>query len=415
MGMTITEKILAYKSGRAAVAPGEIVVAEVDLACVDEIQIALFEEVFEDLNCEVWDKEKACVVVDHYLPPATIDQAQAVKKCRDFGFNHDLKHLFLHQGIKHQLLFEEGLALPGQVLVATDSHTNTLGAVGAFAVGLGPTEVAGVFKEGRMWFRVPETVLIELVGQISGLTSAKDIALKMMTELGPDFARYKAIEFTGEAVYALSIEQRFVLCNFTTEMGAKNGIIAPDDMVIRSADATGRQFTVFESDPSALFHERKKFNVTDLEPLIALPHHPTNVTPVSDVTGKRIDQAFIGTCTNGNLEDLRVAARIMAGRRIKPWVRCLVVPATMRIYRQAMAEGLLQIFSEAGAIVCNPNCGPCAGLHQGTLAASEVMISTQNRNFKGRAGHSETEIYLASPATVAASAVSGVITDPRII
>jgi 3-isopropylmalate/(R)-2-methylmalate dehydratase large subunit len=415
MGMTITEKILAYKSGKPDVAAGDMVVAEVDLACVDEIQIALFEEAFEQLNCKVWDNEKACVVVDHYLPPATIDQAQAVKKCRDFGFSHDLKYIFLHQGIKHQLLFEKGLVLPGDVLVATDSHTNTLGAVGAFAVGLGPTEVAGVFKEGKMWFRVPETVLIQLVGKISGQTSAKDIALKMMVELGSDFARYKAIEFTGEAVYDLSIEQRFVLCNFTTEMGAKNGVIAPDDLVIQSAKAIGRQFKVFESDSDASFHERKKFNVTDLEPLIALPHHPTNVVRVLDTAGKRIDQAFVGTCTNGNLEDLRVAAKIMAGKHVKPWVRCLIVPATMKIYRQAMVEGLLQAFSEAGAIVCNPNCGPCAGLHQGTLAASEVMISTQNRNFKGRAGHSETEIYLASPATVAASAVAGVITDPRTI
>lgn len=413
MGMTITEKILARSSGRACVGPGEIVLSDVDVACIDDVQVSIMMPRFDQIAGAVWDTHKAIAVADHYLPPSTIDQAEAVNKLREFGANLGLRRVLLNEGIKHELFYSGCMVLPGDVVVATDSHANTVGALGAFATALGPTDMAAIFKEGRIWFRVPETVRIELRGQLPERVAAKDVGLQILGTYGLGFANYKAVEFVGELVQALGIDGRMTLCNLTTEMGAKNGIMEADDKTIAYAEGCRREYEIFHSDSDARYAARYVLDMSKLEPLVAAPHSPANVFPARQLRDTRIHQAFLGTCTNGRYDDLVEAADLLCGRRVHPSVRFLVIPASRAVLNRAIESGLMQTFSEAGAVICNPNCGPCAGLHQGTLAADEVMISTGPRNFRGRGGHMDSMVYLASPATVTASAIRGQIADPR--
>ncbi|MEM3759885.1 MAG: 3-isopropylmalate dehydratase large subunit [Candidatus Bathyarchaeia archaeon] len=417
--MTITEKILnktfAGKK-RKHISPGEFVIAKVDLACVDDIQFQIFLKKFLEMNPkQVWDVQKCVLVNDHSLPPSDVDSAEIVRSMKEFKRKYGVNHVFLNEGIKHQVLLDYGLIKPGMIVVATDSHINTLGALGAFATSLGPTEIAYVFIEGEIWFRVPETIEVEITGKFQRMVTAKDLGLELLRIIGNTKALYKAIEFKGPLIRKLSLDGRLTLCNLTTEMGAKNGIIEPDKKVISylSSWYPKGALWLLKSDANAEYHETFTVNVNELEPQISLPHNPLNVKSVTEAEGIEIDQAFIGTCTGGNLEDLAIAAKILKGKKVHPNVRLIIIPASRMILLKTLQMGLIEIFIDAGGIVCNPNCGPCAGIHQGVLASNEVMISTQNRNFRGRSGSYNSKIYLASAATVAASAIEGKITDPR--
>ncbi|HEY8417913.1 MAG TPA: 3-isopropylmalate dehydratase large subunit [Limnochordales bacterium] len=417
--MTITEKILARASGRERVVPGEIVWAAVDKACIDDVQLGILERALAKLGEPKIDPERAVLVGDHYLPPSNLEQAQAVRALRRFGERHGLKHVFLKEGVKHQVLAEAGLVQPGQVLVATDSHTNTGGALGAFATALGPTEVAVAMVHGRMWFRVPESIRVEVRGSFPEYVYPKDLALYLLGRYGVDLATYRAIEFTGETVRRMSVSERMTLCNMSTEMGAKSAIVAPDEVTfaylqsVQAAPESLESWRQWQSDADAAYAQEIVVDVRELEPLVAVPFSPGNVRPVREVAGKPVDQALIGTCTNGNLEDIGVAAAMLRGRRVHPRVQLIVTPASLGVMRAALARGWIQDLVDAGAVVTNPGCGACAGMHMGVLDAGEVRISSQNRNFRARGGHPASEIFLASPATVAASAVTGRITDPR--
>lgn len=413
MPMTMAERILARCSGSDAVHPGQIVQVDVALATVDEIQIRIFQKVFDQIATEVWDRERAVVIVDHYLPPSSIDQAEAVKMVREFGKKHDLRFTLLTEGIKHQVFRALRMVAPGTVVVATDSHTNTAGALGAFATALGPSDVAAVFRDGRTWLKVPPTIRIELTGALSPAVSARDVGQSLLGEYGSKFARGKAIEFGGPVISEMSLDARMTLTNLTTEMTAMAGLVEPDEKVAAYASELDIPYEILGPDDDAEYEQVLRIDVSDIEPLVALPHHPTNVAPVHEVAGVEINQAFVGTCTNGRYEDLEVVARVLKGRKVHPKVQFLIVPASRHDYLRAMQDGLFEVMMDAGAIIENANCGPCAGLHQGTLASNEVMIAAQPRNFRGRSGDNSAQIYLASPATVAASAIEGRVADPR--
>ena len=411
MRMTVTEKIMAKKSGRDKVVPGEILMCQVDYGCIDE-QFRIFQTVFDKIADKVWDKDRALAIADHYLPPSTIDQAETVRLMKEFALAKGMK-LFTQDGIKHPIFREQGYALPGTLLAGTDSHTNTAGAFGSLAVAVGPTDMAAIFKTGEIWLKVPPSIKIEFNGDFPPMVSSKDAALMLQAEHGLDGARYKAVEYTGTAVSQMNLDERMTLCNMSTEMGAMNGIVEPDDKTIAYAQGTGRPFEAQKSDSDAVYESVFKYDVSKLQPLVAPPFSSVNAAPVSEVEGIRVDQALIGTCTNGYLEHLEMAAGILRGRKVKSGVLLLVIPASRQIYHAALEKGLLKVFSEAGAVICNPNCGPCSGMHQGILGSGEVMISSQNRNFVGRNGPPGSKVYLASPVTVAASAIEGKITNPQ--
>jgi homoaconitate hydratase family protein len=411
MGMTVTEKILAKKSGKDKVEPGEILMCRVDYGCIDE-QFRIFQAAFDRIADKVWDAERALAIADHYLPPSSVDQAETVKLMKEFAHTKGMR-LFTQDGIKHPIFREQGYALPGTLLTGTDSHTNTAGAFGSLAIAVGPTDMAAIFKTGEIWLKVPTNIKIEFDGDFPPMVSAKDAALMLQAEHGLDGARYKAIEYAGSTVHRMSLDERMTLCNMSTEMGAKNGIVAPDELTIAYAQEIGRPFEVYQSDPDAVFESVFKYDVSKLQPLVAPPFSSVNAVPVSEAEGVRVNQALIGTCTNGYLEHLEMAAEILRGKKIKPGVLLLVIPASRQIYHAALEKGLLKVFSEAGAVICNPNCGPCAGMHQGILGSEEVMISSQNRNFTGRNGPPDSKVYLASPTTVAASALEGKIANPQ--
>lgn len=397
----MTEKVLARKAGRTAVVPGELLWVQVDVACIDDVQFHLFERVFGEIGRAPWDRDRTVMVADHYTPPSDPHQAEIVRAMRDFGELHGLRHVFLSHGIKHGVLPEAGLVHPGTLVVATDSHTNTMGAYGSLATALGPSEVAGVWAFGETWLKVPETVRVDVTGQLSPWTSAKDITLRLLGDHGTRFARYRAVEFGGDGVRTLPVEERAVLCNMTTEMGAKNALV--------ETEAGGE----WSPDPAARYVQQIPIDAASLEPLVAAPSSPGNVKRVRDLPDTPVDQAFLGTCTSGNLRDLTIAADILKGRKVHPRVQLIVTPLSRGVLQQAMATGVIDTLIEAGAIVTSPGCGACAGGHMGVLGPRDVRISTQNRNFVGRGGHPSSEIYLASPATVAASALTGRITDPR--
>jgi 3-isopropylmalate/(R)-2-methylmalate dehydratase large subunit len=416
--MNITEKILAKASGKTSVRPGEIVDADVDMVMVHDLTGPLAVEAFKRIGVEkVWDNQKAVVILDHQVPAESVKAAELHKMMRQFAKQQGIRIYDVGKGgICHQVMPEKGHVLPGTVIVGADSHTCTYGAFGAFATGIGSTEAAAVLATGKIWLKVPGAIKVNVNGKFKKYTTPKDLILHVIGELGAGGAIYKSVEFRGPTIREMSIAGRMTLCNMTVEMGAKNGIVEPDETTRRFLEGrTAKMLPPFESlisDPDAAYEKTVTIDVTDLGSQVACPSQVDNVKPASELSNVPLDQAFIGSCTNGRIEDLRVAAEILKGRQVKDGVRTLVIPASQEVYRQALNEGLIEIFTDAGTLVCGSTCGPCLGGHIGLLAPGEVCVSTSNRNFIGRMGSTEANVYLASPATVAASAVTGRITDP---
>ena len=414
--MNLAEKILARASGREEVKPGEIVQARVDVAMANEITGPLAIKAFREIGVsKVWDRERIVLIQDHQVPADTVKSAELHRIMRRFAEEQSIRFFYDVGlgGVCHQVMVEEGHALPGDLIVGADSHTCTYGALGAFATGIGSTEMAAVFATGEIWLRVPSTIKVNFEGSFREYVTAKDLILYVIGLIGASGATYKAVEFTGSTISGLSIGERMTLCNMTVEMGAKTGLINPDGKTLGYVEKLAkRPFEPLRSDPDADYEKTLEIDVNRLEPMIACPHAVDNVKPVRSVEDVKIDQAFIGSCTNGRIEDLRAAARILRGKRISKGVRMIVTPASRRVYLQALREGLIEIFIEAGALVTNPTCGACFGGHMGLLAPGEVCVSSSNRNFIGRMGSPKAEVYLASPVTVAASALAGRIVDP---
>jgi homoaconitate hydratase family protein len=414
VGKTLSEKILGQKAGKEASA-GEVVTVAPDYCLSHDNSAAIIGE-FKKLGvARVKAPGKLVIILDHIVPAADEKYAQNHKTIREFVAAQGLPNFFdIQHGVCHQVLSEASFALPGKLIVGSDSHTTTYGAFGAFAAGIGRTEAASIWATDEIWLRVPETLRVEFLGKLPAGVYAKDVILKVIGDHGADRANYEAIEFTGPAAGDFSLASRMVLANMAAEIGAKNGYFEPDEKTMEWVKARARaDYEVVRSDPGAKYEAILKYDLSALEPQVACPHAVDNVKPVREVEGKPFHQALIGTCTNGRLEDLEVAARILRGRKINPRVRALVLPASREVYVEALRKGLLEVLSEAGCVILNPGCGPCLGAHEGLLAAGEVVVSTSNRNFRGRMGNRDSEIYLASPATAAASALEGKITDPR--
>jgi len=412
--MNITEKILAKAAGKMSVKPGDIIEAKVDMAMSHEKAGPGFFDNFEKLNLSIWDKDKVIVVGDHAVPPSNIYSADCILKTRKFVREHEIENYYMGKGICHQIMPEEGFIRPGAVIVGADSHTVTQGAFGAFATAVGSTEMAGLFAKGSLWFRVPEALKFDLSGPLPELIYGKDLILKIFGFLGIDGATYKTMEFVGSAVDELSIDGRMTLCNMVVDAGAKNGIINPDEKTYDYLEGkVDLPDEVLISDSDASYAKIFDLDISNLEPQVACPHSMDNVENVGEVKGVRIDQAFIGTCTGGRMEDLRVAAQFLRNHKVHPNVMLVITPASNRILKTALKEGLIETFIDAGAMITNPNCGACGGGGMGVLGKNEVCISTSSRNNRGRMGHVDSQIYLGSAATVAASAVRGEIVDPR--
>ena len=414
--MTISEKILARASGREEVRAGEIVKARVDVAMMPDLTTILSFRAMREMGRDhVWDRDRIVIVLDHVAPASSINAAKIHADIRRIAEEQRIKHFYdVNAGVCHQVLAERGHVKPGMLVVGADSHTCTHGAFGAFATGVGSTDMGAVLATGRIWLKVPETIRVVVEGALPDYTAPKDVILHIVGEIGADGATYNAVEFSGDTVKAMSVPGRMTLCNMSVEMGAKTGIVEPDEKTL--AHLRGRAEGPLEtvrSDADAEYKAVHHFDVGGLEPQVACPDRVDNAKPVSQVEGTPIDQVFIGSCTNGRMEDLEAAAAILRGRHVHPNVRLLVVPASREVYLDAMDAGLLRVFAEAGGLVCNPSCGACFGGHIGILAPGEVGLATSNRNFRGRQGSPEAEVYLASPATAAASAINGVITDPR--
>jgi homoaconitate hydratase family protein len=414
MAKTLSEKILGKKVGRA-VSAGEVVTVAPDYCLSHDNSAAIIGE-FNKLGlARVRAPKKLIIILDHIVPAADEKYAQNHKTIREFVAAQGLPNFFdIQHGVCHQVLSEASFALPGKLIVGSDSHTTTYGAFGAFAAGIGRTEAASIWATDEIWLRVPETLRIEFSGEFPAGVYAKDVILKIIGDNGADRANYEAVEFTGPSAADFSLAARMVLANMAAEMGAKNGYFEPDEKTLAWVKARARaDYEVVRSDRGAAYEAVLKYDLSAFEPQVACPHTVDNVKPVREVEGRPFNQALIGTCTNGRLEDLAAAAWILKGRKVHPRVRALVLPASREVYVEAMREGLLEALSEAGCVILNPGCGPCLGAHQGLLAAGEVVVSTSNRNFRGRMGSRDSEIYLASPATAAASALEGKITDPR--
>ncbi len=417
MGLTITEKILASHSSEAVVKPGDLLFSKIDLVLSLDIGTASAIKIFERMGASrVFDPEKVVMVNDHFVPAKDIEAAELSRKMRAFARDQRLPHYFEvgRSGICHLLLLEEGLVLPGQVVVGGDSHTCTAGAVGAFAVGVGSSDLAASMALGENWFRVPETIRIIFKGKLPEWICGKDLILMVLKELGIEGARYKTLEFSGETIETLPMSDRITLCNMAAETGAKNAIIEPDQITMKFLQERGiDNIPIVKSDRGAVYSDAFEFTVDDLEPLVAAPSLPSNVKKLKEVEGVKLDQVFIGSCTNGSLEDFRRAARLLEGRKVHKSVRLIAIPGTPKIFIQMIEEGIAKTFVQAGAVLGPCTCGPCLGAHMGVLAANEVALSTTNRNFVGRMGHPTSQVYLASPAVAAASAVIGRIADPR--
>jgi 3-isopropylmalate/(R)-2-methylmalate dehydratase large subunit len=416
MPKTISEKILADHAGKSEVFPDELVEARVDFAFGNDITAPLAIEAFRRAGAgKVFDPERIGLIPDHFVPNKDIASAAQAKMLRDFAREFHLPYYFElgRMGIEHALLPEQGLVLPGDVVIGADSHTCTYGALGAFATGVGSTDLAAAMITGRIWFKVPPSIKFVFRGKRKPWVGGKDLILYTIGKIGVDGARYRAMEFTGEVIESLPMSDRLSMCNMAIEAGAKVGIIAPDTITEEYVNARAkRPYKFYGSDPGASYESVHEWDISDLEPVVALPHSPENVKQVTEIPVTPIDQAVIGSCTNGRLEDLRAAAEIMRGRKVAPGVRCIVIPATQKIYMEAMEEGLLEIFVEAEAVVSTPTCGPCLGGHMGILAAGESAVATTNRNFVGRMGHIESKVYLSNPAVAAASAILGRIAHP---
>jgi len=416
MGMTITEKIIAAHCGRDAVKPGEFVFADVDIALGNDITAPIAIQEFAAAGIErVWNRERVALVPDHFTPNKDIQSAQQAKVLRDFAHAQGLTHYWEigRMGIEHALLPEQGVVGPGDLIIGADSHTCTYGALGAFATGVGSTDLAAAMAIGKAWLRVPESMKFAFTGLRGEWVSGKDLILYTIGRVGVSGALYRAMEFVGPVIESLPMDDRLTMCNMAIEAGAKNGIIPPDAVTREYVKGRLERGPVYyASDPDAIYMQTFTWDVTNLGPIVACPNLPENARPVEDLKGVRIDQVVIGSCTNGRLSDLEVAARILKGRRVAEGLRCLIFPATPTIAREALRRGYLAIFMDAGAVVSPPTCGPCLGGHMGILAEGEVAVATTNRNFTGRMGHPGSQVYLASPAVAAASAVTGHITHP---
>ncbi len=417
MGMTISQKILAAHAGKEFVAPGELVNCRLDVVLGNDITAPVAIAEFEKLGLnKVFDRERVVLVPDHFTPNKDIKSAEQAKVLRDFARRMDISNYFEigQMGIEHCLLPEQGLVLPGDLIIGADSHTCTYGALGAFATGVGSTDMAAGMATGEVWFKIPESIKFIFFGQLPPWVSGKDLILKAIGDIGVDGARYMSMEFTGETIENLSMDNRFTMCNMAIEAGGKNGIIAADDITREYVRHRARRdYTIYQSDPDADYYEIREYDVSQMEPLVAFPHLPENVRPVSEAAGVTVDQVVIGSCTNGRMEDLEIAASLLKGRKVHPEIRVIIIPGTQNIYLEALRRGFIETFIEAGAIVSTPTCGPCLGGHMGILARGEKALATTNRNFVGRMGHPESEVYLSSPAVAAASAIKGRITSPE--
>lgn len=414
MGQTLSEKILSRKAGRQ-VRAGEVVSVSPDYILSHDNSAAIIQEFREIGREKLACPEKVVIILDHVVPAASEKHALNHKIIREFVSQQGIPYFFdIESGICHQVFSEKGFALPGLLIVGSDSHTTTYGAFGALSVGIGRTETASTWATDEIWLRVPETIKFILEGKLSPGVMSKDLVLRLIGDLGAEGANYKAVEFSGPAVGTLSLSSRMVMTNMAAEMGAKNGYFEPDEVCLKWLQSRAmRPFEPIYSDEDANYGAVYHYNLSEVEPCVACPHSVDNVKPVSEVVGTNIHQALIGTCTNGRREDLEIAARILKKKKVSPQVRLLVLPASREVYAEALREGILETLYTAGAVILNPGCGPCLGAHMGVLAPGEVALSTANRNFRGRMGSRDAFIYLASPATVAASAIEGRIADPR--
>ena len=415
--MNITEKILSSKANHE-VSPGEIIEIPVDLAMSHDGTSPPTIKTFEKIATKVWNPNKIVLVFDHNIPANTIGSAEFQKVCRNFIKQQNITHNYIHgEGICHQVLPEKGLVEPGKVIVGADSHTCTYGAFGAFSTGMGATDLAMVWATGKTWFMVPESIKMEISGELNPYIAPKDIILNIIGNVGIAGATYKTAEFCGETIDKMGVEGRPTMCNMAIEMGAKNGIMEPNreviDYIIKNTGKKESELNILKSDKDAEYLKEMHFEIGDIEPQIACPNDVDNVKNISKVEGISIDQCLVGSCTNGRLSDLADAAEILEGNKINNDVRLLILPASVEIYKEALNAGYIETFIDSGAIICNPGCGPCLGGHMGVLSEEEVCISTTNRNFKGRMGDPKSSVYLANSKVVAASAIEGVITNPK--
>jgi len=416
MTMTITEKILAAHSDKNSLCPGDLIEVDVDMALANDITAPLAIKVFEELGrAQVFDTEKIALVPDHFVPNKDIESAQQVKIMTEFARRHHIKHYFElgESGIEHVILPEKGLVVPGDLVIGADSHTCTYGALGAFSAGVGSTDLGVIMATGRTWLKVPETIKLVFDGQLRRWVGGKDLILFTLGLLGVEGAVYKALEFSGNTISRLSMDQRFTMANMAVEAGAKNGIFEPDSVTRSYMEGRSvKKASYLRSDPDARYEKVINIDTTLIEPQVALPHSPDNVYALSEIVPVKLDQVFIGSCTNGRLEDLREASRILKGRSVSRGTRLIIIPGSPGIYKRAIQEGIIETLLDSGAVIGPPCCGPCLGGHMGILAEGEKALSTTNRNFLGRMGHPKSEVYLASPALCAASAVLGRIGDP---
>ncbi len=417
MGMTICEKILAAHAGKDEVKPGELIEVSVDIALGNDITAPIAIKIFRETGVEkVFDPEKVVLVADHFVPNKDIKSAEQAKILRDFSKEQGIVHHYDggEMGVEHVLLPEKGIVLPGDVVIGADSHTCTYGALGAFATGVGSTDLAATMITGRTWFKVPESIKFVYKGELRPWVTGKDLILYTISKIGVDGALYKAMEFTGPVIDKLSMAERFTMSNMAIEAGGKAGLINPDDITLEYVKKrANREFKVFCSDPDASYEEVIEFDCSKIEPQVAFPHLPSNCHPISQVGDIKIDQAVIGSCTNGRIEDLELAAKVLSGKKVAKGVRLIILPATPLVYKEALKRGYIELFLEAGAVIGPPTCGPCLGGHMGILAKGERAIATTNRNFVGRMGHPESEVYLSNPAVAAASAILGRIASPE--
>lgn len=416
MGMTMTQKILAAHAGLESVVAGQLIEADLDLVLGNDITSPVAIHEIEKMNVDgVFHKDKIALVMDHFAPNKDIKSAQHCKCVREFACKHDITNYFDvgEMGIEHALLPEQGLTVAGDVIIGADSHTCTYGALGAFSTGVGSTDMAAGMATGKAWFKVPSAIRFNIVGKPAKWVSGKDVILHIIGMIGVDGALYRSMEFVGEGIQYLSMDDRFTIANMAIEAGGKNGIFPVDDLTREyMKEHSSRPFVEYEADEDAVYDEEYTIDLSTLKPTVAFPHLPENTRTIDEVGDVKIDQVVIGSCTNGRMDDLRVAAEILKGKKVAKGLRVIVIPATQKIYLQAMEEGLLRTFIEAGAIVSTPTCGPCLGGYMGVMAEGERCVSTTNRNFVGRMGHVESEVYLASPAVAAASAITGKISGP---
>lgn len=417
MGMTMTQKILAAHAGKESVSAGQLISADLDLVLGNDITTPVAINEFKKAGFdEVFNKDKIAVVLDHFVPNKDIKAAEQSKQCREFACGHRISHFYDvgKMGIEHALLPEQGVVTAGDLIIGADSHTCTYGALGAFSTGVGSTDMAAGMATGKAWFKVPSAIKFNLTGSLSKNCSGKDVILTIIGKIGVDGALYRSMEFSGEGVASLSMDDRLCICNMAIEAGAKNGIFPVDEVTLKYIEGRcERPGKIFTADSDAEYEKVIDIDLSAIVPTVSCPHLPENTKPASELSDIKIDQVVIGSCTNGRMEDMEAAYKILSGKKIADNVRCIIIPATMAIYKECVERGYVTAFIDAGAVVSTPTCGPCLGGYMGILAAGERCIATTNRNFVGRMGHTDSEVYLASPATAASSALTGYITSPK--